>query len=171
METISEDYRSLNEQLHASNPEYGANGHRNALLVRQVADLYNAESILDYGCGKGTLGAILRKQGYKVKEFDPAIKGKDNPPEPCDVVYCGDVAEHIEPEFVDAFLDDLHRVTDRALVLTVATRAAKKVLADGRNAHLIQEDICWWLPKLKERFVMNKVIADNGEFQFFGEPL
>lgn len=169
METISESYRKLNQELHSEHPEYGANGHRNAPLVRQIADLYHAETILDYGCGKGTLGAFLRKQGYKTKDYDPAISGKDSEPDVADVVYCGDVAEHIEPEFVDRFLDDLKRVTGKAIIVTVATRAAKKMLADGRNAHLIQEPLEWWLPKLKQRFEMNKVIADSGEFTFFGE--
>lgn len=169
METISESYRKLNSELHANIPEYGANGHRNASLVRQLAGVYEADSILDYGCGKGTLGAVLRKQGYKVKEYDPSIAGKDSKPAQADVVYCGDVAEHIEPEYVDAFLDDLQRVTGRAILLIVATRAAKKTLSDGRNAHLIQEPVEWWLPKLRTRFNMNKLIADGGEFTFFGE--
>jgi uncharacterized membrane protein YkvA (DUF1232 family) len=34
----------------------------------------------------------------------------------------------------------------------VYTGPAKKILSDGRNAHLIQEPIEWWLPRFGERF-------------------
>jgi hypothetical protein len=29
---------------------------------------------------------------------------------------------------------------------------AAKVLADGRNAHLIQKPSSWWLPRIAQRF-------------------
>jgi len=34
----------------------------------------------------------------------------------------------------------------------VHTGPAVKVLADGRNAHLIQQPPAWWLPKFMSRF-------------------
>jgi hypothetical protein len=37
-------------------------------------------------------------------------------------------------------------------VFTVHTGPAKKILPDGRNAHLIQQPPSWWLPKFMERF-------------------
>ena len=65
---------------------------------------------------------------------------------------CIDVLEHIEPELLDNVLDDLQRVVLHVGVFTVHTGAALKVLADGRNAHLIQRSPAWWLPKFMERF-------------------
>ncbi len=49
-------------------------------------------------------------------------------------------------------LDDLQRVTSGHGVFTVHTGPAVKVLADGRNAHLIQQPPDWWLPKFMSRF-------------------
>jgi hypothetical protein len=36
--------------------------------------------------------------------------------------------------------------------ITIHTGPAMKHLPDGRNAHLTQEPIEWWLPKLTDRF-------------------
>lgn len=170
MQTISEEYRELNRQLHADRPDYGSNGHRFAPQLLQLARSSGATTMLDYGCGKGTLAPVLRANGLECAEYDPAIEGKDTPPEPAQIVYCGDVAEHVEPEYIDAFLDDLLRVTAGALVLTVATRPAAKTLADGRNAHISNYPLEWWLPKLTSRFAMSQLIAASGEFTFVGEP-
>ena len=71
---------------------------------------------------------------------------------PCRFVACIDVLEHIEPHLLDNVLDDLKRVTAGVGVFTVNTGPAKKVLPDGRNAHLIQQPARWWLPKILERF-------------------
>lgn len=168
MTIISEEYRELNRQLHADRPDYGSNGHRFAPQLLQLARSSGITTVLDFGCGKGTLAPVLRANGLECNEYDPAIEGKDAAPEPAQLVYCGDVAEHVEPEYIDAFLDELRRVTVNALVLTVATRPAAKTLADGRNAHISNHPLEWWLPKLIARFEMTQLIADPGEFTFVG---
>src|SRR6187402_3606554 len=134
MELISEDYRRLNQQLHADRADYGASGQKWANTVRELAKSLPATTILDYGAGKRTLERAL---GFGISNYDPAVAEISAPPEPADLVVCTDVLEHIEPERIDALLDDLRRLTIRAVFLSVATRPAKKTLADGRNAHLI----------------------------------
>lgn len=160
-ELISDYYKEQNAELHKLRPDYGANGHRHAPQIRELAEAMGAEQILDYGCGKGTLGDALT--GCVVRNYDPAFPEWASPPEPADLVVCGDVLEHIEPEHLDAVLDDLKRVTKKCLFATIATRPAKKFLPDGRNAHLIQEDMFWWLPKLGSRFVIGSVHNMGGE--------
>lgn len=150
---ISEKYRDLNSQLHAERPDYGVGGKNYIEIVTQVALLVNAESILDYGCGKNTLGNSLPQ--FNVTPYDPAIPAYATPPEPHDLVVCTDVAEHIEPAYLENVLDDLAAVTKKVLIIVVATRPAKKILADGRNAHLIQENSAWWLPKLQKRLQLD----------------
>ena len=85
------------------------------------------------------------------QDYDPAIPGKDAPPGPADLVVCTDVLEHVEPEHLDAVLDDLQRLAKKSLFLLIATRPASKALPDGRNAHLTIEPPKWWIPKLMER--------------------
>lgn len=70
------------------------------------------------------------------------------------MVVCTDVLEHIEPEYLEAVLDDIQRLSKKAAVVVVATREAMKSLPDGRNTHLIVEPYTWWLPKLTDRFNM-----------------
>ena len=168
MATLSEEYREMNRRLHEKDPHYGAGGHRYAPSIMKFIQAFNAETVLDYGCGKGTLAAVLRANGLDCREYDPAVEGKDAPPEPADFVYCGDVAEHVEPEYVDAFLDDLQRVTKKHLYLVIATRPALKVLDDGRNAHILVRPLEWWYPKLIARFNLSKLSANAGEISFIG---
>ena len=48
-----------------------------------------------------------------------------------------ELMEHIEPECLEEVLDNLQWLSLKAVFLVIATRPAKKMLADGRNAHLI----------------------------------
>ena len=72
---------------------------------------------------------------------------------------------------LDAVLADLNRVTKRCIFLTVATGPAVKVLDDGRNAHLIQQPMEWWLPKLEKYFRMSRCWDAVSGFAFMGQSL
>jgi hypothetical protein len=158
---ITEQYRQLNAQLHKDREDYGVGGHKYARHVQDLARATGASTILDYGCGKRTLEKAL---GYSIENYDPAIPGLDATPEPADIVVCTDVLEHIEVECLAAVLDDLKRVTKDTILLTVATRPAKKILADGTNAHKIIQNARWWLPKLMDRFTLINFAGNEGEF-------
>ena len=145
---ISEEYRALNKKLHAVG-NYGVIGGRLAPLVMKLCGQVSSTDILDYGCGQRMLEKAL---GFEIVNYDPAIEGLDATPEPAQLVVCGDVLEHIEPEFLNDVLDDLKRVTQRMGLFVINTAPAAKTLADGRNAHLIQEGWDWWSPKILERF-------------------
>lgn len=167
---ISKDYKEQNRKLHETRPDYGTSGAKWAEHIASIAQFSKSNNLLDYGCGKGTLRKALFGSGLTVQEYDPAIEGKDSPPNPADIVACTDVLEHIEPEHLDAVLDDLKRCTKVCGFFTVATRPAVKTLEDGRNAHLIVEDFRWWLPKLWERFDIIHFQATKGEFVVTVKP-
>jgi hypothetical protein len=145
---ISNSYRKLNQELHEK-PHYGTSGVKFAPQVHALAISLQTQDILDYGCGKSTLADNLP---FKIKQYDPAIPKYDKKPEPADLVVCTDVLEHIEPEHLEAVLDDLQRLVLKRGFFTIATRPAQRTLSDGRNAHLIQENGLWWLGKLWDRF-------------------
>jgi hypothetical protein len=67
-------------------------------------------------------------------------------------VVCIDVLEHIEPDYLSNVLLELKRMTQQVGLFTVHTGPAKKILLDGRNAHLIQEPASWWLEQLIHHF-------------------
>jgi 2-polyprenyl-3-methyl-5-hydroxy-6-metoxy-1,4-benzoquinol methylase len=151
---ISEEYRQLQQRLHES-PEYGVASLKYAEQVAREIVTVRVGEILDYGAGKGRLGQALKQlvpYPLVVHYYDPAIPEWSAAPQPCEFVACIDVLEHVEPALLDNVLDDLQRVTARLGIFSVHTAAAKKVLADGRNAHLIQQPVAWWLPKFLERF-------------------
>ena len=155
---ISDDYRKIQRQLH-ENPGYGVASVQHAPMVGQIIEITGAQELLDYGAGKGRLGTTLRqivRRPLKVHHYDPAIPEWSAPPQPCGLVACIDVLEHIEPELLDNVLDDLQRVTADAGIFTVDTGPADKILSDGRNAHLIQKPSGWWLPKFLDRFDLAK---------------
>jgi len=164
---ITPAYLDQNRALHAMG-EYGISGKRWAPTVQNVCRVAGSRDVLDYGCGRRTLEASL---GWPIRNYDPCIAGLDAPPEPADVVVCTDVLEHIEPECLDEVLDDLQRVTRKIGFFVIATREAEKTLPDGRNAHIIQQPIAWWAPRLEKRFTVSQVREMAGEFAVVVRPL
>lgn len=144
---ISDEYRKLNRQMLEECDGYAVMGDQNA---QAVIDLMRSRpalaSILDYGCGRQLLQKAL--PSYVIDGYDPCVPGLDAPPTPHDLVVCGDVLEHIEPELLDNVLDNLRFVTRRCGYYVICTKPAKKLLPDGSNPHRIVEDEAFWLPKL-----------------------
>lgn len=153
---ISDDYRKQQTELH-KDPNYGVASTHFAGIVAKVVNQYGVSELLDYGAGKGRLGQTLVEQRQvsnplRIQHYDPAVPDWADEPDPCEMVACIDVLEHIEPSLLDNVLDDLLRCTKEIGLFTVSTVAAIKTLDDGRNAHLIVQPASWWLPKIMERW-------------------
>lgn len=152
MDTISDAYRQQQVELH-TNPNYGVASLAFAPLVAKLAVDNSVKSISDYGAGKKHLQTALKAAGLDLAyhPYDPAFPEYGSPTE-ADMVCCIDVLEHIEPDRLDAVLDDLASIMPRIGFFSIHTGPAGKVLPDGRNAHLIQQPARWWLPRLCEKF-------------------
>lgn len=157
-ELITEEYRAQNAVLHETGT-YGISGLHYRNHVRPLAD-WGRKPVLDYGCGTGTLKQALGP-AYTVHEYDPAIEGKTDLPEPCEVVACTDVLEHIEPDLLDNVLAHLRKLTKEKLFVSIALTESSKTLPDGRNAHLSLHPVEWW----KEKFVEHgfKMVVEKPE--------
>ena len=161
---ISEEYRKQQETLH-ENPNYGVASVSYAPLVTSLIDRLEIDEMLDYGAGKGRLAQSIKpSRKLLIELYDPARPEWADTPNPRQFVTCIDVLEHIEPELLDNVLDDLKRVTKEYGFFTIHTGPAVKTLLDGRNAHLIQEDFRWWLPKLWSRFDIHSMSHTTGGF-------
>lgn len=148
---ISDAYLEQQKAMHVSPRGYGAKGARWVSTVLAVRDAYRAGSILDYGAGQGSLSrAIQLATGTGCREYDPAIQGKDDPPDFADLVVCTDVLEHIEPAYVDNVITHLRQLARKAVFVVISTRPANKDLPDGRNAHLIVEPNEWWDARMRK---------------------
>lgn len=165
---ITPDYQAQNAQLHRERDDYGASGHRFALFVQELVSANGYKTILDYGCGKETLGKTLPH--LNIIGYDPAIEGRGIA---CssDFVVCTDVLEHVEPDCIDAVIQHLFDVTGKKLFFCIAIRKSSKHLVDGRNAHLLIRPSTWWRQKLDQKFHVTAWEDDGQEIIGEASPL
>ena len=150
---ITEQYRAEQTALHAKG-NYGTAALGYGEVVSSLMAGTGALSLLDYGCGskRSLLQVIKLPPGAVYEGYDPAVPEYAADPVPAELVTCIDVLEHIEPALLDNVLDHLARLCDPYGFFTIHSGPAKKVLSDGRNAHLTQQGPEWWLPRLDSRF-------------------
>ena len=163
---ITPEYKDLLIREHKKFLNWGSlAGKYKPPRINEIASSKNVKTILDYGCGKGSLKIAMNERypDYIMSEYDPGIEGKDTLPDPVDMVVCFDVLEHIEYECVNAVIEDLRRVTKKVLMAEVCSAPANKILLDGRNAHLIQEHGDWWVERFSKYFTFQyKFSWDKG---------
>lgn len=155
---ISDQYREEQQRLHSAG-NYGVTGTQYAPIVSEIINRLEVLHLLDYGCGSNLSLAKALKVKHKLtyQAYDPGVEKFSADPVPAQMVACVDVLEHIEPEYLDSALDHLQSLTEGVIFVSIHTGPAVKVLSDGRNAHLTQQPLEWWLPKLWERFDLHTV--------------
>lgn len=153
---ISSEMLALNRALHEQDAGFGGSGWKHAQEVVAYAHRLHARDILDYGCGEGSLKASLRDPEFpraifdgRIEEYDPAVPGKEKA-RAADLLVCTDVLEHVEPKMIDNVLTHIRELGRRGAYLAIALRPSNKLLADGRNAHLIVKSATWWLRRMKQ---------------------
>lgn len=139
---ISPAYQRLLMQKHGHG-KWGGDGAKHVTNATAYADLLQAETILDYGCGEMRFAEAMKPR--RVSGFDPGVPGKTGMPKPCDLVVCTDVLEHVELDKLNNVLGHMRSVCLKGAYVVIATRPAKAVLPDGRNAHLIVKPADWWI--------------------------
>lgn len=151
---ITDEYQREQRLMHR-NPKYGAASKKFAGHVAALIHEVRPRSILDYGAGKCALRQALGRaiNGIGYREYDPGVKAiSRRPPGLFDLICCIDVLEHIEPDCLDDVLSHLRSKAGKLAFLTIHTGPAGKFLSDGRNAHLIQKPIEWWVDMVRQRF-------------------
>lgn len=164
---ISDEYKAAVTKMHEETPHWGIFGQKYANLIRELYGTFGFKSILDYGCGKRSLQQAL---GFQINNYDPGIPECAARPSPADLVVCTDVLEHIEPDMLDAVLDDIRSLTLKKVFLTIATIPAVQILPDGRNAHLIVQPYTYWLPILWLRWTPVSIGIDKKRIVYIGDP-
>lgn len=151
---ITSAYLEEQRRLHAGPKAYGQRGSKWADVVRGLITAYDVSSVLDYGCGAGSLKTALLQgdalPGVRISEYDPAIEGKDTWPLFADLVVSTDVLEHVEPHCLDAVLRHMRLLARKAVFVVIATVDTAHTLTDGRSTHLIIKPCEWWRAKLAE---------------------
>jgi hypothetical protein len=153
MTTISEQYAKENALQHSLNDGYGERGYKHLDDILHVIRREGCETALDYGCGKASLARYAKRVcEVPFTNYDPAIAEFAGAPAPADLVVCTDVLEHIEPLCLTDVLRHLQELTLKAGYLQIATRPAKRILSDGRNAHLLIREPYFWLDTIRQYF-------------------
>lgn len=173
---ITEGYQEQQEHLHETT-NYGTMAQHYGPLVSQIVKKLEVTHLLDYGCGRrmGLLKNLNVPHKLTYQGYDPGagVPELATAPIPAQMVCCIDVLEHIEPEFLENVLDHLAELTEVVAFITLHTGPATKTLPDGRNAHLTQEPVEWWLPKITDRFdiqTLQKVGDHNYYLILYARP-
>ena len=159
--SYSDNYKKSLIELHESK----AFGNKSS-IPQEVIDCiekYQITSILDFGCGKGNFLTTLKERypDITVFGFDPGNDLFSTLPDKVDMIYSSDVLEHIEPEHLTETLVDLKKRCSTVMYHLIACHPAKRIMHDGRNAHLIIESPTWWQAKLQSvdyQIVSEKII-------------
>lgn len=168
MTLITPQYKSLQTEFHNERPDYGISSRKHIEPILGLSKQLSTRDILDYGCGKAMLQKGLP---FPIQNYDPCMSEYDRRPSPADLVVCTDVLEHIEPDCLRAVMDDLRALTKLVLFVDVACHAAKKILPDGRNAHLLIQPPNWWLSWLLPRFNLQSFQSTGNSFTAILFPL
>ena len=126
-------------------------------------DKWQPNTLLDYGCGKGYILAQLKDQypNTRCSGYDPALKMFNSlPNKKYECIFSNDVLEHIEPNFIVDVLAHINNLAEKYIWLRIDTMPARKILPDGRNAHLIQESDDWWYNIIEREINGNIVYAE-----------
>lgn len=144
-ELFTDAHIKAEAEKHLQSAEYGAGGHKYAENVMKLVKATGAVSVLDYGCGKGTLALSLP---FPIWEYDPAIDGRQESPRQADLVVCTNVLECVEPSHLDYVLQDLARCI-------------------GKVGYLMMggESVDYWRKRLSRYFYVGKVEEKPGGIQ------
>lgn len=143
------------KELHKENSLYAGNSTKiHKYFIGQFIQDLDCKSILDYGCGKGNQYHIEKIhetnfRGIMPSLYDPAVEEYSTLPEGTfDAVMSTDVLEHIEEEDLDGVIEQIYSKANKFVYHGIANFPATTFLADGRNAHVIQQPLDWWINKI-----------------------
>ena len=153
--TISPKMLALIRETHSKANKWDGNSLITHLdRIQFFIDINNAETILDYGCGK----AKYHPASWNITKYDPGIEEYSvKPSGTFDIVICTDVMEHVEPEYVDQVLDEVFAYADTLVYICIGLHPAEEVLSDGRNAHVSLLPHKEWISKLNKASKKHKV--------------
>lgn len=167
MKLYSKKYVKQLKKLHEDKQSFGSKASE-LNKINYILSTHNLNSVLDYGCGKGTLIKTIKSTNPNIiaTGYDPGNEEFLQEPTPHELVSCVDVLEHIEPELLDNVLKHLDSLSEKFLYLEISCFPAKTLLPNGKNAHLIIEPPEWWKSKLisyfKEENFMFERVVDKG---------
>lgn len=133
---------------HQDDKQYGSGMDQTTIPIEKILKILhenNVTSVLDFGCGKGTLVTKLNNSNFDCSGYDPAIEDFLNfPKKYFDAVISIDVFEHLDIESIHEEMDLIKSVNPRYLIFNISYREAFHNLPDGQNCHCLIRSPSWW---------------------------
>jgi trans-aconitate methyltransferase len=130
--------------------------------VHDFLSRYQPASVIDYGCAQGHLMSRIAQDFpsiQRIEGYDPGNPRYQHRPQGVfDCMISCDVIEHFEPDQANSILLSMQQQFTRAAFFIIACYPAKKILADGRNAHLIVEPPEHWLDRIQRVMTQCQVV-------------
>jgi SAM-dependent methyltransferase len=152
---IRPEYVEVLKKTRESWKDWGSSASNNCDgLVKYLNKHDLITSVLDFGCGTGSLKYYLNartdlRSGIVIDEYDPSIDEYDELPDKhYDLIVTLDVLEHVEPESLDETLAWIDEHSLRQYHHIDCNDGGGDKLADGRDVHLIIEPPSWWVIKV-----------------------
>ena len=150
------------EKLHDTGPKMfnGRSLVKFVPIIKGYIQKHKCKTLLDYGCGKGTLYTndfkdVSKEMTQSLPDYwglesfqlyDPAYsKHSTQPAQRKDIVICTDVLEHIPEEDLGWVVDEIYSYAKKVVFLNVACFKALKHFKDGTNVHVSLFDPEQWL--------------------------
>ncbi len=158
--TITPEYQEALLGLH-DNYEWGYTGgmYAGETVLNLLQEFPEIETILDYGCGDGSLKKWIEEKGVTDKKwtlYDPGIPEYKNTPQGrFDLVITTDVLEHVEEIMLNKVLIQLRELTGRFLYNEIACYFTGTVFGGGpypgQDLHLNVKAPDVWAKRLSHR--------------------
>lgn len=160
---ITPEYQATLQRAHAYAGEggWGTSGgkYAGASVVRLLKDQPEIETILDYGCGHGTLKNWVEDKGITDKKwtlYDPCLPRRSKRPVgKFDLVITTDVLEHVEETLLNNVLKDLRSFTGKFLYSEIACYFCGCIFIHGphpgQDMHINLKAPDEWKKRLKHR--------------------
>ena len=122
--------------------------------IGQFISVTQSKTILDYGCGKAVQYSKENIHndyfhGIMPALYDPAVEQYSVLPDgKFDMVICTDVLEHIEEQDLEPVIAEIYSKADKFVYLGICNSPADSFLPDGRNAHVTQKPLDWWVEQI-----------------------
>lgn len=158
MDSLIPTYQALAESMPGN---FGGTSILNHVKsIKQLATAVGAQTMLDFGCGRGDAYRSPHKLHHEiglprsaVTLYDPAFRPSATlPTGTYDLVVCSDVLEHIPEAEVDAFIERLFGYARKGVWASVCCRKAKKFFpGTDTNMHVTVQPYEWW----EEKFLLS----------------
>lgn len=168
--TITEEYQGALLALR-ENYTWGYTGGKYAgdTVFNLLQEFPEIETILDYGCGDGTLKKWVEDKGITDKKwtlYDPGVEEhKELPTGKFDLVITTDVLEHVEEIMLNKVLDNLRDLTGRFLYSEIACYFSGVTFGDGpyagQDLHINMKCPDVWFKRLSHRDFSNEAAVPS----------